>query len=152
MDNYEKLNGVLVELFNETLEIERKYVEKSEFGDISVNDMHILEAIGTERAKSMSSAAKIVGVTVGTLTIAMNSLVKKGYVMRERSEKDRRVVLVTLSEKGKAAFRYHEKFHLDMVQAMRSGLDETQCEVLVQSMTNLRNHFLKVCPSGRIRS
>ena len=32
MDNYERLNRVLVELFNETLEIERKYVEKSDFG------------------------------------------------------------------------------------------------------------------------
>lgn len=144
MDNYERLNGVLVELFNETLEIERKYVEKGNYKDISVNDMHILDAIGVSGAKSMSSIAKIVGVTVGTLTIAMNSLVKKGYVTRTRSEKDRRVVLVTLSEKGKAAYDYHEDFHLQMIQAMRDGLDSSQCEILVQAMTNLRNHFLKV--------
>ena len=92
----------------------------------------------------MSSIAKIVGVTVGTLTIAMNSLVKKGYVTRTRSEKDRRVVLVALSEKGKAAYGYNEDFHLKMVQAMRDGLDPAQCEILVLAMTNLRNHFLKV--------
>ena len=144
MDNYERLNSVLVQLFNETLEIERKYVAKSDFKDISVNDMHILDAVGSSGAKSMSSIAKIVGVTVGTLTIAMNSLVKKGYVTRTRSEKDRRVVLVALSEKGKAAYGYHEDFHLKMVQAMRDGLDPAQCEILVLAMTNLRNHFLKV--------
>lgn len=144
MDNYEKLNGVLVELFNETLEVERKYVEKGGYKDISVNDMHILDAIGTSGAKSMSSIAKLVGVTVGTLTIAMNSLVKKGYVTRTRSEKDRRVVLVTLSEKGREAYDYHSVFHLRMIQAMRDGLDATQCEILVQAMTNLRDHFLKV--------
>lgn len=144
MDSYEKLNGVLVELFNETLDIERRYVEKSDFKDISVNDMHILDAISTEGPKSMSVVAKIVGVTVGTLTIAMNSLVKKGYVVRTRSEKDKRVVLVSLSEKGLAAFHYHQIFHLKMVQAMRDGLDQNQCEILVQAMTNLRNHFLKV--------
>lgn len=144
MDSYEKLNGVLVELFNETLDIERKYVEKSEFKDISVNDMHILDAIGIQGEKSMSSIAKIVGVTVGTLTIAMNSLVKKGYVTRSRSEKDRRVVLVSLSAHGCAAYNYHRDFHFKMIQAMRDGLDLSQCEILVQAMTNLRNHFLKV--------
>ena len=87
MDSYGKLNEVLVELFNETLDIERRYVEKGDFKDISVNDMHILDAVGIKGEKSMSSIARLVGVTVGTLTIAMNSLVKKGYVMRSRSEK-----------------------------------------------------------------
>ena len=48
--------------------------------------MHILDAIGTGGSRSMSVIAKSVGVTVGTLTIAMNSLVKKGYVARIRSE------------------------------------------------------------------
>ena len=144
MDNYEKLNEILVELFNDTLDIERRYVEKGEFRDVSVNDMHILDAIGLREEKSMSAVARIVGVTVGTLTIAMNSLVKKGYVVRTRSEKDRRVVLVSLSEKGRAACRYHHQFHLKILQAMREGLDPEQCEVLLQAMTNLRNHFFNI--------
>ena len=144
MDDYEKLNEVLVQLFNDTLEVERKYVEKSRFRDISVNDMHILEAIGIDGAKSMSTIAKLVGVTVGTLTIAVNSLVKKGYVIRTRSEKDRRVVLVTLSEKGRAAYACHKEFHNDILQAMRKGLDDDQCRILIQAMTNLRDHFLTI--------
>ncbi len=144
MDNYEKLGGVLVELFNETLGIERRYVEKSIYKDISVNDMHILNAIGIEGKKSMSVIAKQIGVTVGTLTIAINSLVKKGYVSRSRSERDRRVVLVFLSDKGRAACEYYQRFIRSMVQAMRDGLDDGQCEVLVQAMTNLREYFLSV--------
>ena len=144
MDGYQKLNTILVELFNDTLDIERRYVMKSDFKDISVNDMHILEAIGMDGSKSMSVIAKLVGVTVGTLTIAMNSLVKKGYVIRTRSETDRRVVLVSLSEKGKAAYTYHEAFHLKMVEAMRRGLDDTQCEVLIKALGNLKSHFTQV--------
>ncbi len=144
MDSYGKLNEVLVELFNETLDIERRYVEKGDFKDISVNDMHILDAVGIKGEKSMSSIARLVGVTVGTLTIAMNSLVKKGYVMRSRSEKDRRVVLVTLSEKGRQAYQYHQQFHMKILQAMREGLDEDQCKILLQAMTNLRNQFLNI--------
>lgn len=141
MDTYNQLNEVLVHLFNHTLKIEEESLIKDEFKDISMNDMHIIEAVGDGEPKNMSSIARIVGVTVGTLTIAMNNLVKKGYVIRTRSEKDRRVVLISLADKGKKAFRRHEEFHLQMVQAMRQGLDDEQCRVLMQAMINLRTHF-----------
>ena len=141
MDTYNQLNEVLVHLFNHTLKIEEESLIKDEFKDISMNDMHIIEAVGDGEPKNMSSIARIVGVTVGTLTIAMNNLVKKGYVIRTRSEKDRRVVLISLADKGKKAFRRHEEFHLRMVQAMRQGLDDEQCRVLMQAMKNLRTHF-----------
>lgn len=52
-----------------------------------------MEATGIQEPKNMSTVAKAVSVTSGTLTIAINHLVKKGYVERTRSEEDRRVVL-----------------------------------------------------------
>ena len=50
-------------------------------------------------------------------------------------------MLISLADKGKKAFRRHEEFHLQMVQAMRQGLDDEQCRVLMQAMKNLRTHF-----------
>lgn len=144
MDAYSQLNEVLVHLFNHTLKIEEESLIRDEFKDISMNDMHIIEAVGDGEPKNMSSIARLVGVTVGTLTIAMNNLVKKGYVIRTRSEKDRRVVLISLDEKGRRAYQRHEQFHLEMVRAMRQGLDEEQCQVLMKAMRNLRNHFKTV--------
>ena len=90
MEPYEVFHDVLVNLFQEIMDIEEKALITSEFKDISVNDMHILEAIGVKSPRNMSSVAKTLSVTVGTLTIAINSLVKKGYVNRVRSEEDRR--------------------------------------------------------------
>ena len=144
MDSYNQLNEVLVHLFNHTMKIEEQSLIRDEFKDISINDMHIIEAIGDGEAKNMSSIARLVGVTVGTLTIAMNNLVKKGYVVRTRSEKDRRVVLISLDEKGRRAYKRHAHFHLEMIQAMRQGLDDEQCRVLTQAMRNLREHFKTV--------
>lgn len=144
MDSYNQLNEVLVHLFNHTLKIEEDSLIRDEFKDISMNDMHIIDAVGDGEPKNMSSIAKIVGVTVGTLTIAMNNLVKKGYVIRTRSEEDRRVVLISLSEKGKRAYERHARFHLEMIKAMRQGLDEEQCRVLMQAMKNLKDHFKTV--------
>ena len=44
--------------------------------------MHVINAIGLHNEVNMSSLAKKVGVTVGTLTIAINGLVRKEYVLR----------------------------------------------------------------------
>ena len=141
MSNYEVLHDILVKLFQEILDIESKALITSEFKDISVNDMHIIEAIGEREPKNMSSVAKIMSVTVGTLTIAINSLVKKGYVHRERSEEDRRVVLISLTKKGKKANAHHMKFHDGMIQAELKDLNEEQQEVLVKALMNLRTFF-----------
>ena len=90
MGNYETLNELLVTLFRDVMDIEQKVIITPEFKDITNNDMHVIEAIGIGEPKNMSSIARELSVTVGTLTIAMNSLVKKGYVERSRGLEDRR--------------------------------------------------------------
>lgn len=141
MDGYNTINDILVKLFNEIMDIEEKAIITEEFKDITNNDMHVIEAVGLEEPKNMSTVAKALSVTVGTLTIAMNSLVKKGYVERERSESDRRVVLVSLSAKGKKAYAHHKKFHEEMVHAILDGMNQEQTEVLVNALTNLAIFF-----------
>ena len=105
MNHYQAINDVLVKLFNEIMDIEEKVLTSSEFKNISVNDMHILDAVGIQEPRNMSAVARTLSVTVGTLTIAINNLVKKGYVKRIRSQEDRRVVLLALSDKGVRAYK-----------------------------------------------
>ena len=141
MERYDVFHDILVNLFQEIMDIEEKALITAEFKNISVNDMHIIEAIGTGEPKNMSTVAKLMSVTVGTLTIAINNLVKKGYVSRVRSEEDRRVVLIFLTEKGKRAYQHHREFHDGMVKALVEGLDEGQQKILVKSLLILRTFF-----------
>ena len=118
MDINQTLNELLVGLFHDIMTIEEKAIRKGPFKEVTVNDMHVIEAIGIEKSKNMSTVAKALGVTMGTLTISVNSLVKKGFVERSRSEEDRRVVLISLTAEGKKAFLYHQQFHEDMIHAL----------------------------------
>ena len=93
------------------MDIERNELITGEFSDITTNDMHIIEAVGLKGHRNMSAVAQQLGITVGTLTITINRLVKKGYVIRQRSEKDKRVVHLALSEKGQRAYAHHQQFH-----------------------------------------
>ncbi len=141
MDSYATFNDVLVRLFNEIMDIEERAIITEEFKDITNNDMHVIEAIGISTMKNMSTIARALSVTVGTLTISMNSLVKKGYVVRNRSEKDRRVGNISLTEKGRKAYRHHEEFHKKMIDAMTKDLSQEETQVLVKALTNLRVFF-----------
>lgn len=141
MDAFNTLNEILVKLFNDIMDIEHKAIITGDFKNISNNDMHIIEAIGKGTQKNMSMVAKSLSVTVGTLTIAINSLVKKGYVSRVRSEEDRRVVLLSLTEKGLLAFEHHRLFHEKMIQGIMEGLSEEEIQILVKALVNLKEYF-----------
>ena len=141
VDHYETLNEVLVKLFRDIMDIEQKAIITQEFKDITNNDMHVIEAIGIEAPKNMSSIARELSVTVGTLTIAMNSLVKKGYVERTRGLEDRRVVYISISEKGRKAYGHHAQFHKEMINSVTSELTKDELETLITALSKLRNWF-----------
>lgn len=140
------LNEMLVKLFNNVMDAEEKAVITEEFKDITNNDMHIIEAIGIEEPRRMSDIAKRLDVTMGTLTTNMNSLEDKGYIVRERSTADKRVVLVVLTPKGKKAFYHHRGFHRDMIKAIVKGLDEDEMKVMIKCLLNLNEFFEQYAP------
>ena len=132
---------MLVILFNNVMDTEAKAIITEEFKDITNNDMHIIEAVGIEEPRRMSDIAKRLGVTMGTLTTNMNSLEDKGYIIRERSKKDKRVVLVVLTQKGKKAYYHHKDFHKNMIKAIVKDLDEEEMKVMIKCLLNLGNFF-----------
>lgn len=141
MNTFEVLNSILVRLFNDILNIEEKALITDEFKDISVTDMHIIEAIGVGEPRTMSMISKTLGVTMGTLTTGINGLVKKGYVVRNRSEKDRRIVYASLTKKGLAAFKHHMQFHKEMIDSVMQDLSEEEAAVLTKTFIRLEAFF-----------
>lgn len=141
METYRDLNELLVRLFHDILDIEEKSISTQGYKDVTNNDIHVIETVGIGEPKNMSTIAKELKVTVGTLTIAMNGLVKKGYVVRERSEEDRRVVNISLSPKGRELYEKHIQFHLDMIAAVRDQMTEEEAKALTKGLTKLNRWF-----------
>lgn len=141
MNAYETINDILVHLFNEIWALEAGAIITEDFKDISNNDMHIIEAIGPGEESTMSVIAKRLGITAGSLTTSMNSLVNKKYVARERSETDRRVVYIRLTAKGVRAFNHHKEFHMQMTNAVIQNLKEEEISVLLKTLDSLTDFF-----------
>ena len=135
------INELLVELFNDILQIEEHSLKHGPISDLSITEIHTIEAIGMYAERSMSEVAQTLKITVGTLTTAINKLIKKGYVERKRIEEDRRVVLIKLTKSGKLAYRLHDKFHKDMVYTAIEGLNNDEEVILVDSLKKLNKFF-----------
>ncbi len=141
MDAYTTINDVLVNLFYEIMELEEKAIITEEFRDISNNDMHIIEAIGLGNESTMSAVARKLRITAGSLTTSINSLVKKKYVERHRSEQDRRIVYISLTEKGRKAYFHHENFHRQMTNAGIASLSKEELPILEKTLKGLAVFF-----------
>lgn len=135
-----EINSLLVDIFNDVMSIEKETLKKGPFSDLSITEMHVLEAIG-KKSRTMTEVACDLGITIGTLTTSVNRLVKKEYVLRVRSEEDRRYVQISLSKKGKLAYRIHEAFHEKMVKAVIEGMSEEDYRVLAEGLNKLNQYF-----------
>lgn len=138
---YMILNQLLVDIFNDILLIEQNAIKNSELGDLSITEIHTIEAIGKQSERTMSEVAEDLNITVGTLTIMVDKLVKKEMVERFRTDIDRRVVFVKLTKKGEIVYKLHERFHHEMIRNIIEGLDENEEKILISSLEKLKVFF-----------
>lgn len=139
-----EINEYLVQIFNEILVIEEDSLKQSDFSDVTIKEMHTIEAIGLEGVNNASVVAETLSLTKGTVSVAINNLVRKGYVERNRDKGDRRIVTLKLTKRGKLLFRLHRKFHLEMVKDTLNGMEEDEALVLLKGIRNLHNFLNKV--------
>ncbi|MEG0856048.1 MAG: MarR family transcriptional regulator [Terrisporobacter sp.] len=139
----EVLNKLLVQLFNDILHIEEKALKDTGFSNLSITEIHTIEAIGTEGNRTMGEIAHDLRITVGTLTTAINRLIKKGYAERKRIEEDRRVVLVNLTEKGREVFDTHSVFHKEMIDGILENFQGEDLKILTKTLSKASRFFEK---------
>ncbi len=142
----ERLNGFFVTAFNEILAWEDQSLRKIGRTDISVREMHIIEAVSMlekDNLNTMANIAKVLSVSPGSLTTAVNALVKKGYLSRCHDENDRRRVLVTPTETGVEVNNAHKKFHDEMMEFVSQILSDDEMETILKALERLTEFFMK---------
>ena len=138
MGNTEReISERLTQIFENVMKIEHEYIVEEMQEKISMTEVHAIAAIGVEELGNMSEIAKRLGITMGTLTVCVNNLVKKRYVERYKNEQDRRIVKLGLTKQGKAIYKVHEKFHICLTDAMNAGMTESEKLVIGKAISNI---------------
>ena len=136
----EIINDLLVEVFNHILSIEQQNL-KNEGVELSMTEVHVLEAIVKTKDPTMTHIANRLRVTVGTLTTSINRLVEKGYVDRKRLKSDKRRVIVSVTPKADEVLKIHNQFHDEMIAATIQDMQLERDDNLIKALNNLKEYF-----------
>ena len=94
-------NQICFPLYVCAKEVIRRYKPFLEKLDLTYTQYIAMMALWETPSLNVKELGKKLYLDSGTLTPLLKSLEKKGYVRRERSENDERVVMITLTEEGK---------------------------------------------------
>lgn len=111
--------------------------------DVSVPQFRILAFLKHHEGASLSDVADHIGLTLPSVSKAIDGLVKRGLVSRETSSDDRRRVILTLTESGTEAFTITTDATKKRITERLSVLSEEDKEIVTHSMQILSRVFSK---------
>ena len=140
----EQLNEVIVDTYRSILRVEENILKRSDQTDLSISEIHMLEAVGKgkDRRRTISELAEVLNITLPSVTVAINKLMKKGYVEKVRGEEDGRIVYVSLTRQGRRIDSAHRYFHDSMVRSIIRDMTESEMQALYKGVMKL-DAFLK---------
>ncbi len=154
MDSREKLNHFLVKVFHEILRTEEACVREGGYQDLSVSEMHVIEAVCMAEESGKNNArdiAETLRITPGSLSVSLNVLEGKGYILRERDAQDRRKIRISATPRGKKADKDHERFHHWMIDHVLGILSPEETEVFVRALEGVGEFFAREGAKRRTR-
>ena len=136
------VDDMLSKTFNSIQYVERASLSNRLTEGLSIAELHTIYAVGLYECNPMKVIAERLNVTLATVTVAIDKLVRKGFMCRIRSEEDRRKVLVKLTTKGRKAYRAHDAFHRNMVDTALAGLSPEEEEAFLLTTAERLPPFL----------
>lgn len=140
-DIREHINELFVHLFTSIHRLEENELKRLGLTEITLREVHIIDAIGLTGALTMGDAASKLQISLGTLTTAIKRLEHKGYVRRVRSTIDKRVFTIELLEKGIHAYELHRQFHEALTDRIMEEMNASADIVLAESLIQIISFF-----------
>ncbi|MFZ5645182.1 MAG: MarR family winged helix-turn-helix transcriptional regulator [Bacillota bacterium] len=113
--------------------------------EMSVSRFELLALMLAERHKNitMTALAQGMGVPLSTATGIIDRMVRKKLLQRERSEEDRRIVTVSLAERGRSLVEDFRKYLFELYDRVRGFLTEEEFETSLNLIRKIIAGFQK---------
>ncbi|MCT4607560.1 MAG: MarR family transcriptional regulator [Marinisporobacter sp.] len=120
----------------------QKELKEKELDDLVPSYGNILTVLYDNDGKlSMKEIGKIIGKDKSTITALVNKLLKLGYVERERSQGDRRVTYIILTEKGKEIEGKFNDISKKVYLTAYKNFSKEEKGILLKLLKKMNNNF-----------
>lgn len=137
----EDLNNFLVNTFNTILKLEESIIHHDNNTPLTISELHLIAAIEDESGSTISQIASRLNITLASVTVAVNKLIKKGFLVKNKNINDGRSVFINLTESGKKMNEYHNMFHANMISSISEKLTEDEKAILLILVRKLESYF-----------
>lgn len=146
MDSFEAhLNDLLMSTYRSLEMIEQKMLRDAIDFNLTISEVHLLEAAGQpvqgSPGKTVREISQLLGIRPPSVTMGINKLVDKGYVIRQKSETDGRVVYISLTRLGQKAEHAHRYFHRNMIHSITAEMTCEEKDALLNGIIKLNDFF-----------
>jgi DNA-binding MarR family transcriptional regulator len=110
--------------------------------ELNMQELRVVEFLGNEGPRMMRELAEHLKVAVNSVTSIVDNLERKGLVRRQRSQEDRRVIRVELTDPGTEIYQSLVEVNRRLFRSMLGALTEDEQEILLVL-------FRKIARAGR---
>lgn len=140
----EELDIVLIDLlcnaYKKIIYSEEKILKDMIGDSLSLKEFHTLDVIydtTLSKCNTGSNIARILNITLGTLSINVDRLIAKGYVHKVKNEKDKRITFIELTERGEQIRAKHEIIRRKLITEATLHLSASEKVALTNAMNKL---------------
>lgn len=139
---FKNLNKVLTSLYQDIKIEEEKFLKKRHI-NLTLSEIHTLDAINNSLDKSITGLASSLKITPGTFSVCVDKLIKKGYIKRVNDDFDKRKVLIDITSKSIPVLESHSYFHEKLLSY---SLKELNIDIneLTKSLGKIENYLEKI--------
>lgn len=139
----------MINLFELVEEINKKFLEKyyeisegiEERLELSERDFYYLRIIFEARKMNLTEFSKISKVSKPAGTKIINKYLKKGYVIKEVSEEDKRFSYIQLSNELKNYLEKDQQIANRVYESFLSVLNKNERELLEKLLVKIKSNF-----------
>lgn len=132
-----------IELLSRRINYYEKLNIQSSAHDLSMKEMLVISLIAQRESTNMREIADSLMMKQSSITAIIDKLIGKKLVTRKRSRKDRRIVKVSLLQKGKDIYNQHYQAKRKLSERMLATLDQRERDSLLALLEKICGDLLK---------
>lgn len=140
----QKLSERLSEIYRNVTLLEENALKEGNI-PLTLSEVHLIRFLSRqENGMAVSDIAEGLFITRPSATVAVNKLQKKGFLQKEASLDDGRVINVKLTPLGRRMLALHKRCQRNAVAKLEGEFTEAEREILLRAVDKLNDYFDKM--------
>ncbi|MDO5018146.1 MAG: MarR family transcriptional regulator [Lagierella massiliensis] len=128
---------ILIGLHKNVNTIDRKTIRLVKDNGLTLSQFMVLEALYSKGNMTVGEVRDRILSSIGTIPLIVNNLVKQGLVLRQGDENDRRIRILSLTDKGRAKIEKVLPKNIKLIKESMTNLTDSEKKELLYLLKKL---------------